>query len=44
MNRKDRDRGAEIEVDGENSRDKARRTERSDRLCVGRMMLVGEPG
>jgi len=35
-------------VDGENwevdSRDKARRTERSDRLCVRRMMLVDERG
>ena len=43
MNRKDRDRGAEMRLTEVDSRDKARRTERSDRLCVGRMMVV-EPG
>ena len=48
MNRKDRDRGVEMRLTERTRklipRDKARCTERSDRLCVGRMMLVVEPG
>ena len=50
MNRKDRDRGAEMRLTERarklipDSRDKARRTESSDQLYVGRMMLVVERG
>ena len=48
MNRQDRDRGAEMRLTGENwevdSRDKVRRTERSDQLYVARMMLAVERG
>ena len=48
MNRKDRDRGVEMRLTEKTGklipRDKARRTERSDQLCVRRMVLVGERG
>jgi len=43
MNRKDRDRGAEMRL-MERTRKVIPEAERSDRLCVGRMMLVVEPG
>jgi len=45
MNEQVRDRETGIRLTEEvDSRDKATRTERSDRLCVRRMMLVVEPG
>jgi len=48
MNRKDRDRGAEMRLTERTRklipRDKVRRTERSDQLYVARMMLVVERG